>query len=83
MKVLKFQASWCQPCKMLSKTIEGAKDKITIPIEEVDIDENMEMAKKYNVRGVPMLVVVDDAGKTVKSKTGFLNEKDLLGFLNG
>ena len=83
MKVLKFQASWCQPCKMLSRVVDEAKDKISVPIEEVDIDENAELAKKFNIRGVPTLVMVDDAGNTVKSKTGYLNEKQLLEFVNG
>ena len=83
MKVLKFQASWCQPCKMLSRVVEEAKDKITVQIEEVDIDENTELAKKFNIRGVPTLVMVDDAGNTIKAKTGYLNEKQLLEFVNG
>lgn len=83
MKVLKFQATWCQPCKMLSKVIESAKDKITLPIEEIDIDENTEMARQYSVRGVPTIVVVDDTGATIRTKVGFMNEKELLGFING
>lgn len=83
MKVLKFQASWCQPCKMLSRVVDEAKDKISVPIEEVDIDENTELAKKFNIRGVPTLVMVDDAGNTIKAKTGYLNEKQLLEFVNG
>ena len=82
MKVIKFQASWCQPCKMLSRVVEDAKDKINLPIEEIDIDENMDIAKKYNVRGVPMLVVVDDEGNAIRSKSGYMNEKDLLEFVN-
>lgn len=83
MKVLKFQASWCQPCKMLGRVIEDAKEQIKLPIEEVDIDENMELAKKYNVRGVPMLVVVDDNDNVVRTKNGYMNEKDLLEWVNG
>ncbi len=41
-KVLKFSASWCGPCKMLSKTIEGIETDVVI--EEVDIDEQSELA---------------------------------------
>lgn len=83
MKILKFQATWCQPCKMLSKVIEGAKESISLPIEEIDIDENMELAKKYRVRGVPALVIVNDDGVVIRTKTGTMNEKQLLEFLNG
>jgi thioredoxin 1 len=81
MKVLKFYADWCQPCKMLSKIIEGAKDKITLPIEEINIDDNQELAQQYGIRGIPALVIVDDAGKEVRRQSGMLVEDKLLEFL--
>ena len=81
MKVLKFYAEWCNPCKMLSKIFEGAADKINLPIEEVDIDDQMELAQQYGIRSVPTLVIVDDAGAEVKRHTGFLNESALMNFL--
>ena len=79
-KVLKFSASWCQPCKMLSKTIEGMT--IETPIEEIDIDDNQELATEYKVRGVPTLVMLDD-DKEVKRTTGALSTKQLEEWLNG
>ena len=81
MKVLKFEAIWCGPCKMLSKVITNAQDKITLPIEIVDIDEQADTAMQYNVRSVPTLIVVDGEGKEVKRKVGALQEADLLKFL--
>lgn len=83
MKLLKFHATWCQPCKVLSKVIDGAKDSITIPVVEIDIDENIDSAKIYGVRSVPTLVIVDDNDKTIRTKTGTMNEKQLMEFLNG
>lgn len=83
MKVIKFQASWCQPCKMLSKVVEDAKGKIDVPIEEIDIDENMEMARTFNVRGVPTLVLVDEKSNVVRTKSGYMNEQQFLEFVNG
>lgn len=83
MKVLKFYAEWCAPCKMLSRVIEDAKDKVTLPIEEVDIDTNGELARSYNIRGVPALLVVDENGGVVRSKSGYMNETQLLEFING
>ena len=79
-KVLKFSASWCQPFKMLSKTIEGMT--IETPIEEVDIDDNQELAVEYKVRGVPTLVMLDD-DKEVKRITGALSSTQLEEWLNG
>jgi len=83
MKVYKFYAEWCQPCKMLSKVIEDAKDKIDPSVEfiEFDIDAEMMTAVNYNVRGVPTMVIVDDAGKEIKRQTGYMNEEKLLDFL--
>lgn len=81
MKVLKFYADWCGPCKSITQVIKNAGDKITTPIEEVNIDENIMMSVEYGVRGVPTMVIVDDAGKEVKRQSGMMNETQLLDFL--
>ena len=81
MKALKFYATWCEPCKMLSKIIEGAKDKIAMPIEDIDIEQNMELAQKYNIRGVPALVIIDKDNVEVKRWSGMIMEDKLLEFL--
>jgi thioredoxin 1 len=81
MKALKFYATWCQPCKMLSKIIEEAGDKITMPIEDIDIEQNMQLAQKYGIRGVPALVIVDEDGTEIKRQSGMLMEDKLLEFL--
>ena len=81
MKALKFYATWCEPCKALSKIIEGARDKITMPIEDIDIEQNTELVQKYGIRGVPALVIVDDEGKEVKRQSGMVMEDKLLEFL--
>lgn len=83
MKLLKFYADWCGPCKGLSKIIDGAKDKITIPIEEYDIDNEMMMAQEYKVRSVPTMVLVDDTGDEIKRQVGMVSEEKLLEFLKG
>lgn len=82
MKVLKFEASWCGPCKMLSKTIAESQEKISIPIEVIDIDETPDLAMQYGVRGVPTLIVVDEEGKEIRRKVGMQRESDLLQFLS-
>ena len=73
-KILRFTASWCQPCKMLAKNLETAN--IEIPIEVIDIDEDQEKAIEYQVRSVPTLVMVENDTE-VKRNVGVISTKQL------
>lgn len=57
-KILKFSATWCQPCKMLTQSLKNVD--LSVPVEETDIDENRDLAIKFGIRGVPTLVYVRD-----------------------
>lgn len=81
MKLYKFYAEWCAPCKMLSKVITEAKDKINVEIVEFDIDAEMMTAINYGIRSVPTMVLVDDDEKEIKRLNGYVNEEKLLEFL--
>jgi len=54
-EVLKFSASWCGPCRVLSNTLKDVEG-----ITQVDIDTNMETARKYGIRSVPTMVFLKD-----------------------
>jgi thioredoxin 1 len=75
MKLLKFSASWCGPCKMLTKVMES----IEFPYEvvDVDIEGNEELVAKYGVRGVPTLVLLDDKDDVVVVHIGALDKTAL------
>ena len=81
MKLLKFAASWCGPCQGLSMTIKSLGDKITLPIQEIDIDKESELSIHYGVRSVPTLIIVDDAGTVIKRSVGALTGDKLLEFV--
>lgn len=83
MKVLKFYADWCGPCKALTRIIDIAGDKVTIPVENVNIDENIFLAQEFKVRSVPTMVLVDDNENELKRHVGLVNEEKLLEFLKG
>jgi thioredoxin 1 len=62
MKIIKFSAEWCGPCKMLDKqlpqVIEHFESKgIVLEIEKVDIDLDKEKANQYDIMGVPTLIL--------------------------
>jgi len=73
-KILRFTASWCQPCKMLAKNLETAN--IELPIEVIDIDDDQEKAIEYQVRSVPTLVMVENDTE-VKRNVGVISTKQL------
>jgi len=78
-RVLKFSASWCQPCKMLTNTLKEVQTDVQI--SEIDIDENEKIVRDYNIRGVPTLVMLD--GNTeIKRKSGMMMKNELEAWLN-
>jgi thioredoxin 1 len=54
-----FWAEWCAPCRMLSPTVEliATQYQGKIKVGKVNVDENMNIAQNYNVRGIPMLIL--------------------------
>lgn len=82
MKVLKFSAEWCGPCKMLANTIDKYY-KGDVQIENIDIDENSEVAVRYGIRGVPTLVLLDDNGSELRRKSGMMMIDEFEKFIKG
>ena len=82
MKILKFQATWCKPCSTLSQLINTIKDSVSvIDIEEVDIDQNTDLALKYEIRGIPVMLKFDDHGNMIDKIKGIPSRDDLISFI--
>lgn len=81
MKLLKFEASWCGPCKMQTSIIKSLGDKFTVPVVVIDIEEDIGPARIYGIRSVPTLILLDDTGEEIKRNVGVLKEKELLEFI--
>jgi thioredoxin 1 len=67
-KVIRFTASWCQPCKAMASILEEINTNI--PIEVIDIDAQQDVAIEYGIRGVPTLVKVDENGNIAGRMVG-------------
>ncbi|HIV14076.1 MAG TPA: thioredoxin [Candidatus Pullilachnospira stercoravium] len=65
-----FWASWCMPCKMLTPVIEElAEEAEGYKVGKVNVDEEPELARQYNVMSIPT-VLVFKGGQVVKQSVG-------------
>lgn len=69
-KIIKFEASWCQPCKRLA---EELKD-VNFPIEALDVEENPDLTDAHAVKGVPTLIFLK-GGQEVDRLVGFVSKE--------
>lgn len=80
-RVLRFTASWCQPCKVLAKNLESVNNVHNIPVEVIDIDVHQEVAMDYGIRSVPTLIM-KDGNIEIKRFSGVRSLKELESWIN-
>ena len=78
-----FWASWCAPCKQLNPVINELAEKYAtrLKIVKVNIEDSPEVPTKYEVRGIPNLILFKD-GKVIDSKVGALPVSALIQWLD-
>jgi thioredoxin 1 len=66
-----FYATWCGPCKMMAPVVEQLAQEFAgrVNVAKVDVDENMELAMRFQVRGVPTFGIFKD-GKLLQCIVG-------------
>jgi thioredoxin 1 len=76
--VVDFFASWCGPCKMLAPIMEQIAQEFdgSVLMCKIDIDENSNIAQKYNIMSVPTLIFFKN-GETVHTESGFSTYEQL------
>ena len=77
-----FTAAWCGPCKALSPVVARIADQTwgRVVVGSVDVDTNPILAAKFQIRGVPTLVVFQD-GREIARRTGLINEDGIRALL--
>ncbi len=78
-----FYAPWCGPCRAMAPILEelAGEYKGKVAIVKVDVDENQELAAKYEIRGIPALKVFKN-GKIVNEVTGMISKSELATILD-
>ena len=76
--LLDFWAEWCQPCKMLSPTVEeiAGEYENTVKVGKLNVDDNPDTATKYGIRGIPTLLFFK-GGQVVQQLVGVKSKSEI------
>jgi len=77
-----YWAAWCGPCKAIAPILEELATEFSgqVKIAKVNVDENQETAAKFNIRGIPTLMLFKD-GQVAATKVGALSKSQLTDWL--
>ena len=80
--LIDFHANWCGPCKTLAPILKEVKETLedAIKIIKIDVDKNQPLAAKYQVRGVPTMLLFKN-GKQVWRQSGVLQKNDIISII--
>ncbi len=78
-----FYADWCGPCKMLGPILKEVKDELgdQIKIVKINVDKNQPLSTKYQVRGVPTMLLFKE-GKQLWRQSGVLQKNEIISIIN-
>lgn len=76
--LLDFYADWCGPCKMIAPILEEiAAEREDVKIGKINVDQQMELAIRFQVTSIPLLVVMRE-GKAVAQSLGAVPKQKIL-----
>ena len=76
-----FWASWCGPCRMVAPVLEEiANERSDVKVCKINVDEEPDLAGRYNVMSIPTLLVVKE-GQVVNQAVGARPKSQILSLL--
>ena len=81
-QVLYFSAKWCTACQATTPVVESLKSSNKAQVMIVDVDYDVSLTERYNVKSVPTTVILED-GNEVKRHVGSISMDGLKSLING
>ena len=80
--LIDFWASWCGPCKMMSPVIDKIAEEMgeKVKVCKINIDEEQNLAVKYNVMSIPTFIVLKN-GKEVARSVGVQDKTEIIAMI--
>ncbi len=74
-----FYADWCGPCKMMAPVIDAISQEMKgkVKIGKIDVDDNQDIARKYQIMSIPTMIVFKN-GKPTKTFVGARNKAQII-----
>jgi thioredoxin 1 len=78
-----YWAEWCGPCKAVAPILDEVAKEYDgkLRVAKLNVDDNIEVPKKYNIRGIPTLMLFKN-GNMEAMKVGALSKSQLTAFLD-
>lgn len=80
--LIDFWASWCGPCRMMSPVVDQIAEEMqdTVKVCKINIDEEENLAVKYNVMSIPTFIVFKN-GKEAGRSVGVQDKEEIKAML--
>lgn len=77
--LIDFWANWCGPCRMMSPVIDKIAEEMgdKVKVCKVNVDENHELAEKYEIMTIPAFIIVKNGAETGRT-IGVQPKEDIL-----
>ena len=82
-EIVVISALWCPSCLILKKHLKKLKEEQNIDVKYLDYDFDEEEVKKYNVKDILPVMIIEEDGKEISRLTGEKEYEEIINYLKG
>lgn len=80
--LIDFWASWCGPCRMMSPVVDEIAEEMKdeVKVCKINIDEEQNLAVKYDVMSIPTFIVIKE-GREIGRSVGVQDKSEIVNMI--